>query len=407
MNPLMTLLKTEPAQVDSLSILQIVTLCGNGKLSDNSVCSVELREYLRIAKSENLRKYLQSCLENSFERSGFVFQDIVNEFGRRLEYNVENGLYQGKSNSIGFDGLWSNSNNHSIIVEAKTTDAYRINLETTARYRESLIASGKITRESSVLIVVGRQDTGDLEAQVRGSQHAWTVRLISADALYKLVSLKENSDPNSVGKIHELLVPFEYTKLDKIIEIAFSVAEDTTAALKEEQAPDSERSATEKTVPTRQHSTAPEAITELRTRILAAMANYYDPLVKKSRALYWSADQSLRVAITVSKQYEDGGYWFAYHSDWDEFLSKGTKGLFVLGCIGWNEAYALPFQWMHAKIENLNATEREGKSHWHIYLSPDETGSLVIWLNNGKTEAVESFKIQLALPWTQTSLLEA
>jgi hypothetical protein len=52
---------------------------------------------------------------------------------------------------------------------------------------------------------VGRQDTGDLEAQVRGSKHAWTVRIISADALANLVALKENSESDSVGKIHELV----------------------------------------------------------------------------------------------------------------------------------------------------------------------------------------------------------
>jgi hypothetical protein len=396
MNPLMTLLKNDPSQVDSLSILQVVTLCGKSKLSDNSACSVELREYLQIAKSENLRKYLQACLENSFDRSGFVFQDIVNEFGRRLDYKVENGLYQGKSNAVGFDGLWSNSNGHCIVVEVKTTDAYRINLETTARYRESLIAAGRITKESSVLIVVGRQDTGDLEAQVRGSKHAWTVRLISADALYKLVSLKENSDLNSVGKIHELLVPFEYTKLDKIIEIAFSVAEDTTIALKEEQEADSESGPTEKNALAKQHNRSPELIAELRASVLRSMANYYDPLVKKSRALYWSADQSLRAAITISKQYEDGGYWYAYQSDWDEFLSQATKGLYVLGCIGRDEAYALPFQWIHSRLDHLYSTEREGRSHWHIYLKPNEAGNLLFWLNNGQAEGIDVFRIQLA-----------
>jgi hypothetical protein len=69
----------------------------NGKLTDNSDCSVDHREYLRFAKSENLGKYLQTCLLSPFERSGLVLQYIVNEFGRRLDYTVENGLYQGQS----------------------------------------------------------------------------------------------------------------------------------------------------------------------------------------------------------------------------------------------------------------------------------------------------------------------
>ncbi len=68
---------------------------------------------------------------------------------------------------------------------------------------------------SSVLIVVGREDTGELEAQVRGSRHAWDMRLISADALIKLVELKEGAgDPETGRKICSLLAPMEYTRLD-------------------------------------------------------------------------------------------------------------------------------------------------------------------------------------------------
>jgi len=225
---------------------------------------------------------------------------------------------------------------HCIVAEVKTTDAYRINLDTVTRYREALIATGKLMKESSVLIVVGRQDTGDLEAQVRGSKHAWNVRLISADALAKLVSLKENSDLDSVGKIHELLIPFEYTNLDKIIEIAFTVAEDATTALKEEQAEDSDALPSGQEAEVKQHHTPPELISEFRSNILESLSHAYAPLVKKSRALYWSADKALRAVVTISKHYleGEGGYWYAYHSDWDKFLSEATQGLYVLGCIG-------------------------------------------------------------------------
>jgi hypothetical protein len=405
MKPLLTLLKTDPAQIDSLSIEQVVALCGNGKLGDNSQCSIELREYLQIAKSDNLSKYVQACLQSSFERSGFVLQDIVNEFGRRLDYTVENGLYQGKSNAVGFDGLWFDSDEHCIVVEVKTTDAYRINLDTVTRYRESLIAAGKIKKESSVLIVVGRQDTGDLEAQVRGSKHAWTVRIISADALAKLVALKENSELDSVGKIHELLIPFEYTKLDKIIEIAFTVAEDASNALQEDDAGDSETLPAGKLVEVKQHHTSPETIAALRSSIIESLTSVYTPLVKKSRALYWSADKALRAVVTISKQYleGEGGYWYAYHSDWDKFLSEAGQGLFVLGCVGRNEAYALPFQWIHSRVKHLSVTEREGKSHWHILLYPTEAGGLALRLNNGQNEPLDSFKIALGRPAVASS----
>ena len=43
----------------------------------------------------------------------------------------------------------------SIVVEVKTTDAYRIDLDTIAGYRGSLKAAGKVKDRSSMLIVVG------------------------------------------------------------------------------------------------------------------------------------------------------------------------------------------------------------------------------------------------------------
>jgi hypothetical protein len=402
MKPLPTLLKTDPAQVDALSIEQVIALCGNGKLGDNSQCSVELRKYFQTAKTENLRNYLQSCLQNPFDRSGFVLQDIVNEFGRRLDYTVENGPYQGKSNAIGFDGLWSDSDGYCIVAEVKTTDAYRINLDTTvARYREALTATGRITKESSVLIVVGRQDTGDLEAQVRGSKHAWTIRLISAEALAKLVALKENSELDSVGKIHELLIPFEYTKLDKIIEIAFTAAEDASNAFEEDEAGDSDALPTGEETEAKQHRTSPEAISALRSSIIESLTYAHAPLVKKSRALYWSADKTLRVVVTISRQYGEGqgSYWYAYFSDWDKFLSEASTGLYVLGGIGRKEAYALPFEWIHSRLKHIDVAERrDGKNHWQIRLYPAEGGKPALRLNNGQDESLEDFKIDLVRP---------
>jgi len=80
-----------------------------------------------------------------------------------------------------------------VIVEVKTTDAYRISLDTIAGYRTRLQEQDTVGKNTSILLVVGREDTGELEAQVRGSRHAWDVRLISVDALVSLVKLKETT----------------------------------------------------------------------------------------------------------------------------------------------------------------------------------------------------------------------
>ena len=119
-----------------------------------------------------------------------------------------------------------------IVVEVKTSDAYRINLDTVANYRECLIRETRISDISSILLVVGRQDTGDLEAQIRGSKHAWDTRVISAESLINLVKIKESADEDTtITKIRSLLTPFEYTRLDNIIDIMFTATRDVEISL--------------------------------------------------------------------------------------------------------------------------------------------------------------------------------
>ena len=52
---------------------------------------------------------------------------------------MTHGLYRGSTTDVGYDGVWRTDNSSSIVVEIKTTDAYRINLEVIPDYRRSLI----------------------------------------------------------------------------------------------------------------------------------------------------------------------------------------------------------------------------------------------------------------------------
>jgi len=148
--------------------------------------------------------------------------------GRRLGFTVEDGRYRGQAGHIGYDGIWRFPDGHAVIIEVKTTDAYRIDLDTIAGYRRALIRQGSVQEQSSsMLIVVGREDTGDLEAQIRGSRHAWDMRLISVDSLMRLMVLKEEvEEPRTIRRIYDILIPREFTKLDSIVEIIFSTAEE-------------------------------------------------------------------------------------------------------------------------------------------------------------------------------------
>src|SRR5271169_3817445 len=161
--PLLKFWKSERDEVLKMTIEQVVSSAGDGNLRDNSECSEELRTFLKAAPSDRLFAYARHCLESKFDKSGFGLQDILNELGRRLDFDVENGLYQGRRNAIGFDGIWRSKGQPDLIIEAKTTDGFTISLDDLAEYKERLVSEGRVQREASTLIVVGRSDTGALE----------------------------------------------------------------------------------------------------------------------------------------------------------------------------------------------------------------------------------------------------
>lgn len=246
-----------------------------------------------------------------------------------------------------------------------------------------------------MLLIVGRDDTGDLEAQVRGSRHAWRVRIISIDALTKLVLLKERTDQSTVKKIHELFVPFEYTRLDRIIDIAFAVAEDTKSLLVEE---DTDQ-VNEKDVQDvrKQIHTPRETLVELRERIATRLGTREGiPLVNKGSVMYWNPDANLRAVVSISKRYTHGRYWYAYHPRWHSFLKEGNKSFHVLGCLDRSEAYVIPLEWISNLLPSLHKTENESKMYWHILAEELPSGKIALQdLKNGRKEEISQFKMSI------------
>ena len=96
-------------------------------------------------------------------------------------------------------------------MEAKTTDYITISLDKIAQYKTCLVEEGKVTNNACVLIIVGREDTGALEAQIRGSRYAWDMRLISVERLVKLLQIKEKSnDDTTIHQIKTTLSEFAW-----------------------------------------------------------------------------------------------------------------------------------------------------------------------------------------------------
>lgn len=318
-------------QLEGKHVQQIIGIAGSGKLLDGGDASKEFRSFLSRVPSNVLAIYAEQCLADKFEGSGLALQDIVNQIGRRLGFKVEDGRYRGTSNESGHDGLWNSTLGNTIIVEVKTTDAYRVDLDTLARYRRRLIESGKVREgKSSLLIIVGRQDTGDLEAQIRGSRHAWDIRLVSVEALLRLMRLKENvEDPQILRKISEVLIPQEFTKIDGIIDLVFSTAEEVMQ--------DSEGQEEEEAVSEGDELKKPRPVPVNFNDACAARIQAFlkQPLVRQTRTGYSTPDGSVFVFCAVSKAYAKPGgegYWYAFHPHQREKLAAVHEGYVAFGC---------------------------------------------------------------------------
>jgi hypothetical protein len=390
MMPLISLWNSNPAAVSQLSIEQIVATAGDGSLRDGSICSDELRIYLADVPTHKLAGYVEHCLSSSFNRGGMVLQDLVNEIGRRLDYEVVNGRYQGIAGAIGFDGLWRSPEGNDLVVEVKTTDAYRIALDKIAEYRQKLAASNQLGSTSSILIVVGRQETGELEAQIRGSRHAWDVRLISVEALLKLLQVKENSNEAETGtKIRSLFSPVEYTRLDRMVDVVFTAATDAEVGpeisepeqLHEEEQKNADSPSPVEALKPPYQFTDSALLQAHRLAIIGSLATRESThLLQKSRAQYWNATRDVRAVCSISKRYEGKGqnpYWYAYHPQWDEFLSGAERSYFVLGCMDRSQAFAIPLDVIRSILPDLHQTVRNGGAYWHIHLVGQE-GKLAV-----------------------------
>jgi len=368
---LVDLWKSSPSQLRDKHVQQIISFAGNGKLTDGGTASQEFRSFLSLVPSSLLDRYANECLSKSFDNSGLALQDIVNEVGKRLGFSVSPGRYRGIAGQIGFDGLWKSSEGEHIVVEVKTTDTYRIDLNTIANYRKELIkAQGLTEAESSILMVVGREGTGDLEAQIRGSRHAWDTRLISVEALLRLMRIKEEiDDPQAVRKICNILIPREYTRLDDIIDVVFSTA---TEVLEEQVASedvgkDSKRGKSEKPrfIPVKFH---PECVERVQ-------AHLDQTLIRTTRTQYKSPDGSIALVCAVSKEHNpDGhkGYWFAFHPHQKKLLEEADESYVAFGCGSPEVTLLIPFQNFGSWLEGMNVTTKEDRSYWHVLISSQD-----------------------------------
>lgn len=365
--PLLDLWNTSPDQLKDKQVQQLIAFAGAGRLLDDSPCSTEFRSFLASVPSANLGVYASQCLLQPFPDSGLALQDIVNEIGARLGGAITHGRYRGKVGFNGFDGLWLFPGGHAIIAEVKTTDTYRIDLNTIATYRQGLIAANTVLEaESSMLLVVGRQDTGDLEAQIRGSRFAWDIRIISIDALMRLLLIKEEvEDPSIVQRIHNILIPHEFTRLDAIADILFSAAEDIRQDAP--SAKDGEAAQESLTDTADERKFIPVAFHEACVQRIQAKLGI--SLVKQSRSGYVSPDKTVALNCSASKEHtpdSSPNYWFAFHPHQQAFLREHPRSYVAFGCGSSKRLLLIPFNDFEPWLAGMGTTETGDRLYWHI-----------------------------------------
>jgi hypothetical protein len=81
-------------------VSQVIAFAGSGKLQDGGVTSKEFREFLAQIPSPFLSRYADECLTTKFDGNGFALQDVINEVGNRLGFEVTAGRYRGLSGHI-------------------------------------------------------------------------------------------------------------------------------------------------------------------------------------------------------------------------------------------------------------------------------------------------------------------
>jgi hypothetical protein len=367
--PLLDLWAKTPVQLEDKQVHQLIAFAGNGKLLDDSPCSVEFRSFLATVPSTKLEKYSEHCLTDSFPDSGLALQDVVNEIGVRMGAVAIHGRYRGTKKHTGFDGLWTFPSGQSIVIEVKTTDAYRIDLNVVAEYRTKLIVDGLASEKtSSILLVVGRQDTGDLEAQIRGSRHAWDVRIISVDALIRLMRIMEEvDDPVIVQRIHNILIPREFTRLDEIADVLFS----TTEEVKQDETPpevkdqsNTWKSEGVKTTPVAFHESC---LKRIQSKLTLSF-------VKRSRSGYSTPDNTVALNVSVSKEHgteSNPNYWFAFHPHQQAFLKKHPAAYVAFGCGSSERLILIPYSQFEPWLKHTWTTENGERTYWHVVIYRD------------------------------------
>lgn len=373
-----------PTLAENLDINAILTICGDGKLRDGNETSLVFRDYLIKAPLSQISKHLEALLSSSIPDGGLALQDIINELGRRLNFNVEFGRYRGRSGLNGFDGYW-NHQDGDLIVEVKTTDAYRISTNTLLQYSEKVKKERNLETAPPILLVVGRIDTGEIEDQIRGSRADDKISIMGVDSLLALTkAVADLADGPATQSIRSILIPRDYTNLDVLAGIiANAILEAQQVILNQQENSESLSQYNLETVsPTE----------DLKSQILSEIELKEGKLERASKAQYRTSD-GRRIYILTSKRYSRGDqqFWFAFQDAWAKML-KDHGGFIALGLEGKNYFLKIPDTKLLENVGYLNESAKGNTKYRHIGLREGSNSINLILPKKGDELELTVFK---------------
>jgi len=211
-----------------LTLERIVSLAGDWK--DESRASQQFRDIIEDEQTttEEIESYLQEAIEGSESYHNRALQDLVNNVGRRLGFEVEYGIYQGVSGTIGYDGHWvstaTNEETH-LVVEIKKSTAFSIGPEQAGDYMEELVENEGLDRGQVYgLYVVGNGDVETVSQTILGSKYRDRMRVITAQRLLDLLEIQADSGLRH-DQVVDVLLPINAVDVGQLVGLIQDVIE--------------------------------------------------------------------------------------------------------------------------------------------------------------------------------------
>ena len=388
----------DPSKVKGKSITQIVTMLADGKLTDTGQTAPAFRDFLNNCRIDQLESYISQMVAEASD--GKIFQDIVNTIGKKIGFDVLHGLYQGKKNAIGFDGFWSHKG-LNLVIECKTTDAYRISTKTLLGYSNQLKEEKGLRVAPPILLVVGRVDTGDIEAQIRGSRADDRISVIGVESLLSLAKAAvELSDGPAADSLRNILLPQDYTRLDDLTALITNVINEAQQTSQDQvEADESAFVKTSDKKPENAYMNAQSLTDQLRSSMVISSIQSLGKLEKassRSRAQFVTKGGEIYFFL-ASKRYSDTyqHFWYSIQHSWKEIWEQKGGGL-VLGLEGKQHFYIVDFITVLKWTKFLNETLKPDRQYWHLALKETHDKIEVLLSKSDNNFDIETFKKKLS-----------